>query len=74
MNYSNLSDVEFEYLCEDVMSRKLSTRLERFAPGRDGGIDLTDDAFARNIIVQVKHYVKTDTSGLIRSLKKKLPR
>lgn len=42
MNYSNLSDVEFEYLCEDVMSRKLSTRLERFAPGRDGGIDLTD--------------------------------
>lgn len=72
MNYSNLSDVEFEYLCEDVMSRKLSTRLERFAPGRDGGIDLTDDAFARNIIVQVKHYVKTDTSGLIRSLKKEV--
>lgn len=72
MNYSNLSDVEFEYLCEDVMSRKLSKRLERFAPGRDGGIDLTDDAYARNIIVQVKHYVKTDVPGLIRSLKKEV--
>ena len=37
MNYANLSDVEFEYLCKDVMSEKLSKQLERFGPGRDGG-------------------------------------
>lgn len=72
MNYSNLSDIEFEYLCKDVMSRRLSKRLERFAPGRDGGIDLTDNAYARNVIVQVRHYIKTDISGLMRSLEKEV--
>lgn len=54
------------------MSRKLSLHLERFGPGRDGGIDLADDADKRNIIVQVKHYIKTDVQGLIRSLKKEV--
>lgn len=69
MNYSNLSDIEFEYLCKDVMSRKLSKNLQRFGSGKDGGVDLTDDVQSKNIIVQVKHYVKTDVSGLLRSLK-----
>lgn len=74
MNYSNLSDVEFEYLCKDVMSRKLSKKLERYGPGRDGGIDLTDDAHIKNIVVQVKHYTTTATSSLISSLKKEVPK
>ena len=74
MNYDNLSDVEFEYLCKDVMSRKLSKKLERFGPGRDGGIDLSDTSYPREIIVQVKHYVRTDFSGLIRSLEKEVPK
>ena len=74
MNYSNLSDVEFEYLCKDVMSRKLSTKLERFGPGRDGGIDLSDTSYPREIIVQVKHYARTDFSGLYRSLEKEVPK
>ena len=74
MNYSNLSDVEFEYLCKDVMSRKLSKKLERFGPGRDGGIDLSDTTYPRETIVQVKHYVRTDFSGLIRSLEKEVPK
>lgn len=74
MNYANLSDVEFEYLCKDVMSRKLSKKLERFGPGRDGGIDLSDTSHPREIIVQVKHYVRTDFSGLIRSLEKEVPK
>ena len=41
LNYSNLNDVEFEYLCQDIMSKKLGTSLRRFAAGKDGGIDLT---------------------------------
>ncbi len=69
MNYSNLSDIEFESLCKDVLSKELAVKLERFGAGRDGGIDLTDDAYKKNIIVQVKHYTKTDVDGLIRSLK-----
>ena len=44
LNFSNLNDVEFEYLCKDVMSRMLDVKLHRFGRGRDGGIDLTDDA------------------------------
>lgn len=69
LNYANLNDVEFEYLCMDVLSKMLSVKLERFGSGRDGGIDLTDDSYRKNIIVQVKHYIKTDNSGLLRSLR-----
>ena len=41
--YAILNDVEFEYLCQDIMQQKLDTELRRFARGKDGGIDLTDD-------------------------------
>lgn len=74
LNFSNLNDVEFEYLCKDVMSKMLRRRLQRFGTGRDGGIDLTDDVWDKSIIVQVKHYVKTDISGLLTSLKKEIPK
>lgn len=72
LNYANLNDVEFEYLCQDVMSKKLGVDLRRFAAGRDGGIDLADSTYKPKIIVQVKHYVKTDVGGLIRSLSKEV--
>ena len=72
LNYSNLNDMEFEALCQDIMTRRLGVQLRRFAPGRDGGVDLTDDAAHHNIVVQVKHYTGTSTSGLIRTLKAEL--
>lgn len=72
LNFSNLNDVEFEYLCKDVMSKMLGKKLQRFGVGRDGGIDLTDDAYRKNVIVQVKHYIKTDVTGLLTSLKKEI--
>ena len=74
LNYSNLNDMEFEALCQDIMTRRLGVQLRRFAPGKDGGVDLTDDAAHHNIVVQVKHYMKTSTSGLIRTLKTELPK
>jgi hypothetical protein len=55
LNYGNLNDVEFEYLCKDVISRILNVKLQRYAPGQDGGIDLADSSYKPNIIVQVKH-------------------
>ncbi len=70
LNYANLSDVEFEYLCQDIMQKKLNISLRRFAQGKDGGIDLTDDVLQTNIIVQVKHYNLSSIDALIRSLKK----
>ena len=67
-NFANLSDVEFEYLSKDIMSKKLGVNLQRFAPGRDGGVDLTDDVSKKNIVVQVKHYTGTTFSGLLSKL------
>ena len=72
LNYSNLNDVEFEDLCQDIMSKKLDRSLRRYAAGRDGGIDLSDTAVSPDIIVQVKYYQKTDAAGLIASLKKEI--
>lgn len=74
LNYSNLNDIEFEELCQDVMSRKLNIVLRRFAPGQDGGIDLKDNTHKSNIIVQVKHYINSSASQLIASLKKEVPK
>lgn len=72
LNYALLNDVEFEYLCQDIMQKKLGIALRRFAAGRDGGIDLVDDVVKKNIIVQVKHYQKSTFSTLLRSLKKEV--
>ncbi len=74
MNYSNISDVDFEYLCKDVMSKMLGKNLFRFAPGKDGGVDLTDDTLRKNVVVQVKHFNGTSFSGLLGALKKELPK
>lgn len=70
-DFTNLSDVEFEKLCGDILSRKFKVKLRYFAAGRDGGIDLVDDSAQKNLIVQVKHYAKSSFSGLLTSLKKK---
>ena len=74
LNFSNLNDLEFEALCNDVMSRKLGRKFQRFGPGRDGGVDLTDDAHRRTTIVQVKHYTKSGFSSLLASLKAEIPK
>lgn len=29
LNYGNLNDVEFEYLCQDIMQKKLNIALHR---------------------------------------------
>ena len=72
LNYANLNDTEFESLCKDVMERKLGVSLRRFAPGRDGGVDLTDDVAEKNVVVQVKHYRNSTTAQLVNSLKNEL--
>lgn len=70
LNYGNLNDVEFEYLCQDIMQEKLAVKLHRFAPGKDGGVDLCDNVHTKNIVVQVKHYGDSTVYQLISSLKK----
>ncbi len=72
--YDNLSPLEFEHLCHDIMQVMLNTRLHRFPAGRDGGIDLADDARGSNIVVQVKHYRKSSFAQLMRDLRQELPK
>lgn len=74
LNYTNLTDLEFEYLCADIMSKMLGVTLQWFAAGPDGGIDLTDDVVRHSIIVQVKYYIKTDAGGLVSSLRREIPK
>lgn len=54
LEYGNLSPLEFEYVCQDVMQAKLGTALRRFPAGRDDGIDLIDDLETNHIVVQVQ--------------------
>ncbi len=72
LNYGNLNDVEFEYLCQDIMQEKLGVELHHFAVGRDGGIDLCDDVDTKNIIVQVKDYYNSTVAQLMTSLKNEI--
>jgi hypothetical protein len=73
-NYYNLNDVEFENLCQDVMERMLSVKLRCFAKGRDGGIDLTDNTLNYNIVVQVKHYIRSKFQNLRTALNSEIPK
>lgn len=74
LNYANLNDMEFEALCKDIMERMLGVSLQRFGPGKDGGVDLTDDISNKSVVVQVKHYRNSTTGQLVRSLKNELPK
>jgi hypothetical protein len=59
-------DIEFEGLVADVLSVDLSTSVERFAAGRDGGIDLRWNVTPGVIgIGQCKHYLRSSFSQLV---------
>ena len=72
--YGNLSDFEFELLCRDIMERKLGCPLRCFAPGRDGGVDITETKLSGKHMVQVKHYIDSPYRTLLSSLKRELPK
>lgn len=67
--YSRLNDFEFEKLSIDIMERKLKTDLRCFPKGKDSGIDLVDDVIKKNVLVQVKHYEKSNYTNFKRSMK-----
>ena len=74
LEYRNLSPLEFEYVCQDIMQAMLQIPLRRFAPGKDGGIDLVDDLSNPGVIVQVKHYINSPYVALKQALKAELPK
>lgn len=72
LSFETLNDYEFEVLAKDIISRKLGISFYQNPKGRDGGIDLYDNAQSAQYIVQVKHYAKTSKNRLLSDLKKEL--
>lgn len=68
---NNLNDYEFEILCKDIMQKILDEELRVYKPGRDGGIDVKTYK-GNNVIIQVKHYSKSNFSNLKSTLKSEL--
>lgn len=69
--FSRLSPADFEELVGDLLSASWKKRLERFTPGKDGGIDLRCLGLeGQDVIVQCKHTPGTTFQALLRALKK----
>lgn len=68
-DFHQLSPIDLERLTRDLLQAQWSVQLESFKSGRDGGIDLRYASGPCNLIVQVKHYVRTGLDGLLRDLK-----
>ena len=72
LNYSNLSDYDFECLAKDVMERELGLKLRVFGKGKDGGIDVCDCATGNKVLIQVKHYLKSKPADLLNALREEV--
>lgn len=70
-DFTSLNDKEFESLCIDLISKVEDSRIERFKPGKDSGVDgrFFGDSDAE-IIIQCKHWAKSGLKALINHLKK----
>lgn len=69
-DFSSLNDKEFEALSTDVLSYLLKKRIERFKPGKDGGVDgRFYSESGDEVIIQCKHWLKSGISALITSIK-----
>jgi len=69
-DFHQLSPHDLEVLTRDLLQAHWGVRLENFKTGRDGGIDLRYAAGPATTIVQVKHYLRTGVTGLLRDLQK----
>lgn len=73
-DFKQLSPHDFEELSRDLIQARDHVVLESFKTGKDGGIDFRH-ALGRNAtIVQCKHYAETGLAGLMRDLKKEVPK
>ena len=68
-DFQQLSPHDLETLVRDLLQEEWGVVLESFKTGRDGGVDLRYARGPHNLVVQVKHYVRTGLAGLLRDLK-----
>ncbi|EJC8216350.1 restriction endonuclease [Citrobacter freundii] len=60
-DFRALNNEEFERLATDLLSKRENLLIERFKSGKDGGID-GRFYHSGEVIIQIKHYVKTGYS------------
>lgn len=64
-----LNDKEFEILVADLLSARMGVSVERFKPGKDGGVDARWFASPGNeVIVQCKHWPRSTVAALVRRI------
>ena len=73
-DFKQLSPHDFEELARDLIQARDGIVLESFKTGKDGGIDFRHTRGKDSSIVQCKHYAETGLAGLIRDLKKEVPK
>lgn len=71
-NLGILDPLDFEEICADILTIKLSIPIRTFKPGADGGIDGEGFKNGKKIIVQCKRYNNFDSLKTV--LKKELPK
>lgn len=72
--FTNLSPIEFEALCLDLIGTHLGYQFERFSEGADGGIDGRCITPQGDVILQAKRYEQTSFVSLEASVKKEAPK
>lgn len=73
-DFKQLSPHDFELLARDLIQARDQIQLETFKTGRDQGIDFRCAKGPAKLIVQCKHFATTGLNGLIRELKKEVPK
>jgi DNA polymerase III delta prime subunit len=73
-DFANLSPIEFEGLCIDLVAAETGLRFERFAEGADGGMDGRHSRANGDIILQAKHYKGSTWADLQNAAKKETPK
>lgn len=70
-DFSSIDHQEFEELSRDILNRVLKIDLQSFKSGKDKGIDLkvASNCNANEVIVQVKHFIKSGFPSLLAKLK-----
>ncbi|TCR97808.1 restriction endonuclease [Rhizobium sp. BK418] len=68
-DFANLSPIEFEGLCADLVASETGLRFETFAEGPDGGVDGRHGRADGDIIIQTKHYKNSSWSDLQKAVK-----
>ena len=70
-DFSKINDKEFEALTCHLLSEQLGKRVERFKPGKDGGVDGRFFTYGKKeVILQCKHYLGSGYKALVAKLKK----